>query len=83
MQQGPRIITKIEANSLLSIKRNEYKQLRVAAYCRVSTDSEDQIESYKAQVAYYTEAIAKNPRWKLADIYADEGIIYGEQKLKI
>lgn len=74
MQQGPRIITKIEANPLLSIKRNEYKQLRVAAYCRVSTDSEDQIESYKAQVAYYTEAIAKNPRWKLADIYADEGI---------
>ncbi len=74
MQQGPRIITKIEANPLLSIKRNEYKQLRVAAYCRVSTDSEDQIDSYKAQVAYYTEAIAKNPRWKLADIYADEGI---------
>lgn len=74
MSQGQRIITKIDANPLLSSKKNEYKQLRVAAYCRVSTDSEDQIESYKAQVAYYTDAIAKNPHWKLADIYADEGI---------
>lgn len=74
MQERPRIITKIEANPMLSAKRNEYRQLKVAAYCRVSTDSEDQIESYKAQVAYYTDAIAKNPRWKLADIYADEGI---------
>lgn len=74
MQQGARIITKIDANPMLSERRNEYRQLRVAAYCRVSTDSEDQVESYKAQVAYYTDAIAKNPRWKMADIYADEGI---------
>lgn len=36
--------------------------------------SEDQLESYKAQVAYYTDAIAKNPRWRFVDIYADEGI---------
>ena len=48
--------------------------LRVAAYCRVSTDSEDQLESYKAQVAYYTDTISKNPRWKFVNIYADEGI---------
>ena len=74
MEQGAKIITKIEANPLLSSKRNEYRQMKVAAYCRVSTDSEDQLESYKAQVAYYTDAIAKNPRWKLANIYADEGI---------
>ena len=74
MEQGAKIITKIEANPLLSTKRNDYRTMRVAAYCRVSTDSEDQLESYKAQVAYYTDAIAKNPRWRLADIYADEGI---------
>ena len=48
--------------------------LRVAAYCRVSTDSEDQIESYNAQVAHYTEAIMKNPKWRFVKIYADEGI---------
>ena len=74
MQQGAKIVTKIEANPLLADKRNQFRQQRVAAYCRVSTDAEDQIESYKAQVAYYTDAIAKNPHWKLADIYADEGI---------
>lgn len=51
-----------------------YSLLRVAAYCRVSTGSEDQLESYKAQVAYYTDAIAKNPRWRFVDIYADKGI---------
>jgi len=69
-----KIVTKIEANPLLSKKTNENTLLRVAAYARVSTDSEDQIESYKAQVAHYSEAIAKNPRWRFVEIYADEGI---------
>ena len=49
-------------------------KLRVAAYCRVSTDSEEQINSYKNQLAYYTEKIGGNPAWKMAGIYADEGI---------
>lgn len=71
--QAQRIVTKIDANPLL-IKRDEEKILRVGAYCRVSTDSEDQLESYQAQVEYYTDAIAKNPRWKFAKIYADEGL---------
>lgn len=69
-----KLVTKIEANPLLSKHTNENALLRVAAYCRVSTDSEDQIESYKAQVAHYTDAIAKNPRWRFVEIYADEGI---------
>src|SRR5699024_12009325 len=42
--------------------------------CRVSTDSEEQINSYKNQLAYYTEKIGGNPAWKMAGIYADEGI---------
>ena len=70
----PRLITKIPANPLLSKANDEFKKIRVAAYCRVSTDSEDQLQSYKAQVAYYTEAIAKNPKWKMVDVYADEGL---------
>jgi DNA invertase Pin-like site-specific DNA recombinase len=45
---------------------------RVAAYCRVSSDSEDQRHSYAAQIKYYTEHIGQNPLWTLADIYADE-----------
>ncbi len=72
--QAKKIVTKIDANPLLIKLNNENALLRVAAYCRVSTDSEDQIESYKAQVAHYSEAIAKNPKWRFVDIYADEGI---------
>ena len=59
-----KVVTKIEANPLL-VKQNDANAiLRVAAYCRVSTDSEDQLESYAAQVSYYTDIIGKNPRWR-------------------
>lgn len=50
------------------------KQLRVAAYCRVSTKDEDQINSYEAQKKYYTDKIITNPEWTLAGIFADKGI---------
>lgn len=46
-------------------------KLKVAAYCRVSTDSEEQATSYDAQVTHYTEFIRKNPEWEFAGIYAD------------
>lgn len=49
-------------------------QLRVAAYCRVSTDDEEQLTSYEAQKTYYTDLIMKNPKWTMAGIFADEGI---------
>ncbi len=52
----------------------EKTKLRVAAYARVSSDSADQLNSYLAQVDYYTRHIAENPDWELADVYADEGI---------
>lgn len=47
---------------------------RVAAYCRVSTDSEEQLNSYAAQKNYYTQKIEENPDWEMAGIFADEGI---------
>ena len=48
--------------------------LRVAAYCRVSTDSDDQRNSFAAQQSHYYEFIHAHDHWELADIYADEGI---------
>ena len=72
--QPVRTVTKIEANPLLTANKNEYKQINVAAYCRVSTDSDDQLQSYEAQVEYYTDHICKNPKWHFVGIYADEGI---------
>ena len=52
----------------------EHPKLRVAAYCRVSTESEEQTGSFETQVSHYTNYINKNPDWRLVDIYADEGI---------
>ena len=54
--------------------KNKYKQLRVAAYCRVSTDQEEQQNSYNVQIAYYTDLINRKREWTLAGIFADEGI---------
>ena len=48
--------------------------LRVAAYVRVSTTNDEQLESFKSQITYFTEKINSNPAWTLVDIYADEGI---------
>ena len=48
--------------------------LRVAAYCRVSSDSADQLHSYAAQIRAYTQAINAHDGWDLVDIYADEGL---------
>lgn len=52
----------------------ETVKLRVAAYCRVSTDSKDQLNSFTAQYAYYTSLISNQENWTMVDIYADEGI---------
>lgn len=49
-------------------------KLRVAAYARVSTDNEEQLTSYTAQVDYYTKLIQSNPEYEYAGLYADEGI---------
>ena len=48
--------------------------MRAAVYCLVSTDSEEQLNSYTAQKAYYTQKIAENPNWEMAGIFAGEGI---------
>ena len=56
-------------------KNSESKpKIRVAAYCRVSTDSEEQASSYEIQIEHYTKYIKKNKEWELAGIFADDGI---------
>lgn len=47
---------------------------KVAAYARVSTDFEEQLTSYEAQISYYTNYIQRNPDWEFVKIYTDEGI---------
>ena len=67
-------VTVIPAKVQTAESRDKYHQLRVAAYCRVSTELEEQQNSYQVQIAYYTDLINKKKEWTLAGIFADEGI---------
>lgn len=51
-----------------------YRRIRVAAYCRVSTKQEEQLNSYEVQKKFYTEKINSNPEWQMVGIFADKGI---------
>ena len=56
------------------IEKDTRKRRRVAAYARVSTDSEEQLTSYEAQVDYYTQYIQNNPEWQFVKVFTDAGI---------
>ena len=58
----------------VNVYSSQYAIKRVAAYCRVSTKQDEQLNSYENQVNYYTERIRREAGWKLAGIYADKGI---------
>lgn len=64
------IVPKVEFNDGIPVKAKR----KVCAYCRVSTDSEEQMASYDAQVSEYRKKINENPEWTMVDIYADAGI---------
>lgn len=72
-QTAPRVIM-IPPKPELAQGKAVQRQLRVAAYCRVSTDNEEQLTSYEAQQTYYTDKIMTNKDWTMAGIFADEGI---------
>jgi site-specific DNA recombinase len=64
----------IKAKKLAKEVADSGRKLRVAAYCRVSTTSDEQIDSFNSQMTYYKTLIESNPNWVNAGIYADEGI---------
>ena len=72
-ETAPRVIT-IPAKPELAGNGAVRRQLRVAAYCRVSTDDEEQLTSYEAQQSYYTDKIMTNSEWTMAGIFADRGL---------
>lgn len=76
-------VTVIPAKVQTAESRSKYHQLRVAAYCRVSTEQEEQQNSFAVQVAYYTDLINKKKEWTLAGIFADEGISGTQTKKRI
>lgn len=68
-----KIVSIIPATKVLEQNQSgtNLKKLKVAAYCRVSTEMEEQQSSFKAQVEYYKFKIANNPNWEFAGIYSD------------
>ena len=75
MQQAKKKVSVIQPTvSVENVINDKYRQKRVAAYCRVSTEQEEQINSYAVQVKHYTELINREPRWSLVGIFADKGI---------
>lgn len=73
----PKLVTMIPADPQMAERDLRKKHLRVAPYCRVSTDKEEQLSSYEAQIEYYTEKIDANPDWTMVRLYADATVIIG------
>jgi DNA invertase Pin-like site-specific DNA recombinase len=72
---SPRVtVVPATLNRFTAMPIGSTRKRRVAAYARVSTDSEEQLSSYEKQVEYYTEYIASKPEWDFVKVYTDEGI---------
>ena len=72
MAKAVKVIPAKPARMVDGLAQNAKK--KACAYCRVSTDSKEQENSYESQIAYYTDYIKKRTDWAFVDIYADEGI---------
>lgn len=70
----------MQITEIAPVKQKSDKPIRLAAYCRVSSDSEDQLHSFAAQIRYYSEYERKHPEYTLVDIYADEGLTGTDMK---
>lgn len=64
----------MKITKITPVMRKKSDKIRLAPYCRVSSDSQDQLHSFAAQIRYYSEYEKKHPEYTIVDIYADEGI---------
>ena len=80
--ESSRNVTVIPARPRRTREVSDKQKLRVAAYCRVSTDSDEQATSYEVQIEHYTSYIQANPEWTLAGVYADDGITGTNTKMR-
>ena len=74
MTQTGKVVRVIPADVTKQAARTPYEQIPVAAYCRVSTKQEEQLNSYEVQKQHYEELILSEAKWRLAGIFADRGI---------
>ena len=69
--------------TIASTEQPQDIRLRVAAYARVSSSSDEQLNSFAAQNRYYTELISGKDNWQLVDIYADAAVIIGLKTIRL
>ena len=74
MAKNVRVIPASEQMPGSAASQGALRKRKVAAYARVSTDSDEQATSYEAQVDFYTRKIQANPEWEFVEVYADEGV---------
>ena len=60
--------------NILQVTETKEDLVPVAAYARVSTEKEEQEDSFERQVEHYTQMISENPKWRMVEVYADPGI---------
>ena len=79
MEAAKKRVTRIDPITIRVAEQQRIvpKKRRVAAYARVSTDSDEQFTSFEAQVKYYTNQITENPDWAMVDVYTDVDTPYG------
>lgn len=70
-------------NAITHLPTNAIKKTRVAAYARVSTKQEEQVNSYEAQIDYYTKLITARPDWEFVGMYSDKGITGTSRKHRV
>lgn len=73
-------VTKIAETANSKVK---LKKIRVAAYCRVSTDSDAQLESLEAQKTHYENYITSRDDWEFAGLYFDAAVIIGLKTIRL
>jgi site-specific DNA recombinase len=69
-----RVVREIPCINILQVSETSKKLKQVAAYARVSTEKEQQEDSFERQVDHYTQLINNNPEWQMVEVYADPGI---------
>ena len=74
MFKRERKLKSVKITEITQVKSEENKKIRLAPYCRVSSDSADQKHSFATQIKYFMDFCKRNPQYELVDIYADEGI---------
>ena len=79
MEAVKKRVTRIDPIAIQTAGQPLFKKdkRRVAAYARVSTDSDEQFTSFEAQVDYYTRQITSNPDWTMVEVYTDVDTPYG------